>query len=177
MESTNRDRPRVPGERALRITWLQSEVGEQGCLGNGSPASPHACVDTSASRTTKTRINNGMKREKFLKVKKPLKVGTLNVRTVRKEGRLDELVYNFEDFGLSILGIQEHRLEHCEDLSYRSIGKSTFITASCTRNARNSKVGGVGILLSKASYQALSSIEKINDRVIVRHLTETQSVQ
>ena len=74
MESTNRDRPRVPGERALRITWLQSEVGEQGCLGNGSPASPHACVDTSASRMTKTRIDNGMKREKFLKVKKPLKV-------------------------------------------------------------------------------------------------------
>ena len=80
-------------------------MGEQGCLGNGSPASLHACVDTSASSTTKTRIDKGMKREKFLKVK-PLKVGTLNVRTVRKEGRLDELVYNFEDFGLSILGIE-----------------------------------------------------------------------
>ena len=112
-------------------------------------------------------VVKSVKNEKLLRAKKTLKVGTMNVRTVRKAGRLDELVFNFEQYGLSILGIQEHRLEHCEDLSYQSIGKSTFITSSCTRNAGNSKVGGVGILLSRASYKSLSSIERVSERIMV----------
>ena len=107
---------------------------------------------------------------KLIKPKKMMKIGTLNVRTIRKDGRRDELVYHFEQHKLNILGVQEHRIEHEEDLLYQSLGRSsTFITASCTRNSNNSKVGGVGILLDKSSYKALSSIEKINERIILAH--------
>jgi len=104
----------------------------------------------------------------MVKPKKLVNIGTMNVRTISKDGRRAELAYNFERFGLNILGVQEHRREHQEDIAYTNLGTSSmFITASCTRNSKNARVGGVGLLLDKNSYKALSSIEKINERILV----------
>ena len=58
MESKNRDGLLVPGERALRITWLQSETDQWECQGKssgGGPINPYSCVDSSADGKIKNK--------------------------------------------------------------------------------------------------------------------------
>ena len=162
MRRTLRDQPQFPGEGVLQSPGQvrQAKGVTAGC---GSPSNLHSVhVENSMERVKKS--------ECVVKPKKPLKIGTLNVRTISKDGRRSELVYLFEKYGLNMLGVQEHRREHKEDIAYNNLGKSTmFITSSCIRNNQNARVGGVGLLLDKNSYNALSSIEKINERIMVAH--------
>ena len=165
MEGTILERPQFPGLGVLKSPGHERQA-KGGKSGNPS-SNLHNHVEASVERKKASMCDGAVR---LVKPKKIMNVGTFNVRTVSKEGRESELAYNFESHGLNILGVQEHRKEHEEEIAYNQLGSSSmFITASCTRNRRNARVGGVSLLLDRLSYKALSSIEKINDRIIVAH--------
>ena len=65
--------------------------------------------------------------------------------------------------------MQEHRFYHPEhELKYHKFEKGwTFVSTTAWKNARNSTIGGVGILLSPFALKSLNKIEKISPRISI----------
>ena len=57
-----------------------------------------------------------IKKKSVLSCQRATKIGTLNVRTIRTEEKREELGHLFEESGLQILAIQEHRIIHDEPI-------------------------------------------------------------
>ena len=92
---------------------------------------------------------------KFLKTKIPIKIATLNTRTLKDEWRLKELIFNMQKQRISIIGLQEHRRVQKEDLKYLQLEDHLLVTASAWRNSAQAATGGVGILLNKRAESVL----------------------
>ena len=96
---------------------------------------------------------------------------TLNVRTLRPTGRLEELVECSSTLAVDIIAVQEHRFFHPKVLlEFRPVGSYQLVTSSATKNASNSSVGGVGFLLSSKACNNLLSVESISPRIMVLEL-------
>ena len=67
---------------------------------------------------------------------------------------------------ISVVGIQEHRRVHTEDVKYEHIDNHLLVTSSAWRNNAQAAVGGVGLLLNRDAENALSDVTQISDRVI-----------
>ena len=114
--------------------------------------------DASEGRSEKTSL---------LKCKKSIKIATMNVRTIRLKSNQYELVNNATKHGIEIIGIVDHKICHEDELEYHQFEKHTLVTTSAWRNASNSPVGGVGILVNKSVESALGSVQKWNERILV----------
>ena len=58
-----------------------------------------------------------------------------------------------------MLGIQEHRMLHIEDIKYERVNGRTVITSSAWRNDNGAATGGVGNLLnSNLVYSSTMSV-------------------
>ena len=99
----------------------------------------------------------------------PLRISTFNTRTLKDNWRLSELIYNARNQDLSIVGIQEHRRVHEEELNFYQNEGYHFITGSAWRNSSQAAVGGVGILLKNSAERAMSSITSLSPRILVAH--------
>lgn len=94
-------------------------------------------------------------------------IGTLNVRTIREQHKRLELVNRFINSGVKILGIQEHRIVHQEDIKIHQFkGGVTLISASAWRNGRGASMGGVGVMVSKEAYAAVSYLKIYGNRIL-----------
>ena len=113
--------------------------------------------------------NNTTNRTKLLNCKANTTIATLNTRTLRIRKTRDELVHQFLDSKIDILGIQEHRILHEEPFRYEQNYSTEMITASAWRSEAGAAIGGVGILLSAKAKKAFLNIEKVNNRIIVAH--------
>ena len=82
--------------------------------------------------------------------------GTLNVRTIRKRFLQEELASRFLDSGISILGVQEHRIVHGEPIKIERYGKCRLITVSAWRNSGGSSCGGVGVMVTEKASNSIS---------------------
>ena len=89
----------------------------------------------------------------------PLRISTFNTRTLKDNWRLSELIYNARNQDLSIVGIQEHRRVHEEELNQNE--GYHFNTGSAWRNSSQAAVGGVGILLKNSAERAMSTITSL----------------
>lgn len=77
------------------------------------------------------------------------------------------MAHLFEKSGVEILGIQEHRLVHEERVRVERVGGSSYlVTTSATRNSAQAAVGGVGFVLSKKAFQAVTEIRPVTERII-----------
>ena len=94
-------------------------------------------------------------------------IGTLNVRTIRKMHKRLELAHTFESSGVEILAIQEHRIIH-EELTKTTIlsNNAYLITTSAWRNEAKASTGGVGFIMTKKAYNAISKIEPVSPRIL-----------
>ena len=89
-------------------------------------------------------------KQQFMKGKKDVFIGTLNVRTLQKPGKISELIASAQETGHDIICLQEHRFMHEELITKeQSFGEWSLITSSAWKNGVNAANGGVGILFSK----------------------------
>ena len=97
------------------------------------------------------------------------KISTFNVRTLGPIDKIGELVALAAEKRIDIVCIQEHRIFHEEiDINFKDVGKGwRLVTTSCWKNSVNSRIGGVGILISPNAYKSLLSIEKISPRILM----------
>ena len=129
-------------------------------LYDGNPQNPDG-------RAFPDRGESGPKVHRLLKCKSPIILSTLNVRTIMKPERLQELVHNAKQHEIDVIGIQEHRLQHTNsELEFRSVENYQLIT-SAYRNRQGSTSGGIGFLLSPKAVNNMLHIEKISDRIML----------
>ncbi|MEE8288342.1 MAG: reverse transcriptase domain-containing protein [Nitrosomonadaceae bacterium] len=114
-----------------------------------------------------TTENGGNKGNKFVNCKNVLKISTFNVRTIREQRLREELTSNCVKQNIDVIGIQEHRIVHEEEIRYENIQGRTLITSSAWRNSAGAATGGVGILLNTKAAGALSSVIRHDERILV----------
>ncbi|CAH1242794.1 Hypp6974 [Branchiostoma lanceolatum] len=93
-------------------------------------------------------------------------ISTLNVRTIREARSSEELAANLSLYGIDVLGIQEHRIVHEEEVRYEDINGSMLITTTASRNQAGAAVGGVGILLSSKARGSLAKVTSNTARIL-----------
>ena len=57
--------------------------------------------------------------------------------------------------------------ESDDDIVYKQVNSSLFITSSAWRKDANGAVGGVGIIINKRASNVLSEVIKWNERIII----------
>ena len=124
--------------------------------------SPETCVANRKSNKSGNQNN-------LLSCKNVTKVATQNVRTLRHQGKRDELACAFNKANLNILGIVDHKLVHSEEIKTEDRNKCTLITSSAWRNSNGAASGGVGLLMSKTTESALAEVKSFNERIIIAH--------
>ena len=93
-------------------------------------------------------------------------IGTLNVRTARERYKQLEMASLFLESGVSILGVQEHRIVHNEAVRIERYNGSRFITVSAWRNSGGASQGGVGVMVTEKAYGAISLIRPYGSRIL-----------
>ena len=103
-------------------------------------------------------------RRKLLKKKKKnvLRIGTWNVRTLKKAGKLHLVIHELEDVNVDITGLSEIRWTG--EGHFRS-GDSTVIFSGGINGQ-----GGVAVLLNKRLSGSLISYNPVSDRIVVVRL-------
>ena len=105
----------------------------------------------------------------LLSCKNVTNVATHNVRSLRNQGKSDELAFAFNKANLNILGIVDHKLVHEEETLTKKLDKCPLITSSAWRNSNGASNGGVGLLLNKTTESALADIKSFNEGILTAH--------
>ena len=103
----------------------------------------------------------------FLRCRNSMKIATFNVNTIRNDNKKEELAYVTNKHQIEIIGIQEHRIIHNDEIEYRNLGDHHLITSSAWRNNAQASQGGVGLLLGSKARKALLKVHKIHPRILV----------
>ncbi|XP_038055821.1 craniofacial development protein 2-like [Patiria miniata] len=109
-------------------------------------------------------------RKGLARPRKTILFGQLNCRSLSSLSSREELNKHICDYNLSVTCIQEHRQVHRPedpDIRISSLGSSTIFTSSATRNRQGAAVGGVAITVQTSLLPLLTSISKINDRIML----------
>ena len=70
-------------------------------------------------------------KQKLLKCKQTIQIGTFNVRTLNRIGQLPEVTASAVEHKIDIICIQDHRYTHPEDIKYHETGNGwTLATVS-----------------------------------------------
>ncbi|XP_078661569.1 uncharacterized protein LOC144905694 [Branchiostoma floridae x Branchiostoma belcheri] len=93
-------------------------------------------------------------------------ISTLNVRTLKEARCREELATNLSLYEIDVLGIQEHRIVHEEEVKHEVINGQQLITTSATRNQAGAAVGGVGIMLGSTASSSLAKVTKNTERIL-----------
>ncbi|XP_072017039.1 uncharacterized protein [Amphiura filiformis] len=91
----------------------------------------------------------------------------MNTRTLRSPHKQIELCALAQDYKIDVIGIQEHRTVHDDQLQYENLIEGfQLITSSAWRNSMGAAVGGVGVLLSNFARKVLVSVCYISPRIL-----------
>ena len=94
-------------------------------------------------------------------------VGTFNIRTAREEYKRLELAATFIESNIQILGIQEHRIVHEEPIRMEKLNKGAcLVTTSAWRNSSGASTGGVGFMVTREAFDAISLVKSYSNRVM-----------
>ena len=144
----------------------QMDSGTDDPAGLNLPGRPVG--DSSSSDGTPKNTRNTKKRLLGARKEDAVWIGTLNVRTCRKTSVRLELVDRFLDNGLEVLGVQEHRVVHSEDLKVEHHQEGVrFISVSAWRNGSGASVGGVGALVSRKAYDSICLMRGFGSRILL----------
>lgn len=129
---------------------------------------------TSLNPPGRDMVGRNRKKEKFklLKLKKDYIVPVLNVGTVKRTIKKEELKQRFSKNRIDILGIVDHKNIHDDPIEYYEKQNVTFITTSATKNANNAQIRGLGLLINRTLSAALAQIKPHNSRIFVAHFNE-----
>ncbi|MEM7019132.1 MAG: hypothetical protein AAF512_17545 [Pseudomonadota bacterium] len=158
MTKTHSTRVSAPDITQPEVNDASSENFESNDAARVNPSGPRA-VDRRSNKSGNNLLN----------CKNETHVATINVRTLRHQGKTDELAYAFNKANLDILGVVDHKLVHDEVTQTKNLEKCTLITSSAWRNSNGASSGGVGLLVSKTTESALAGIIPFNERIIIAH--------
>ena len=97
---------------------------------------------------------------KLLSFKKDFIISVMNVPTIRKKSKQEELIGHFNKFKIDILGIIDHKMVHDGDHHKKDKkDNSALIATSATRNANKTPISGIGLLLNRTSSASLAEIK------------------
>ena len=113
---------------------------------------------------------------KLLYCKREIYMATMNVRSIHVQNQREELARNFQDKGICILGIVDHKIVHEDLVTFQQFDEVTMITSSAWCNARNAAVSGVGLMLSKQATQALLEVVPLNECIITAHFSGNPAI-
>ncbi|XP_066917222.1 craniofacial development protein 2-like [Clytia hemisphaerica] len=97
-------------------------------------------------------------------IREPIILSTYNVRTLYKTGKFQQLCSGGIDAGVNIAGIQEHRLHSTDPISQKWSDDKNWLFFY--NSASQSRVGGVGLLVSKNFVKCVTGSKFISDRII-----------
>ena len=106
---------------------------------------------------------------KLLNFKKDCTISVMNLRTIRKKSKQEELINHFNNYKIGILGIADQKIIYDDPIEYHEKDNSTLITTSATRNANNAPIGGIELLLNSTSSASLAEIKPYNSLILVAH--------
>ena len=106
---------------------------------------------------------------KLLNFKKDCTISVMNLRTIRKKSKQEELITHFNNYKIGILGIADQKIIYDDPIEYHEKDNSTLITTSAARNANNTPISGIELLLNSTSSASLAEIKPYNSRVLVAH--------
>ena len=75
-------------------------------------------------------MENNSQPRSFLKCRHLMKIAIFNVNTIRNDNQKEELAYMANKRQIEIIGIQEHRIIHNDEIEYRKVGEHLLITSS-----------------------------------------------
>ena len=112
--------------------------------------------------------NRSDKNCRLLNCSQDVLISTQNVRTIRQQGKPEELAHLFNSYNQSILGIVDHKLVHTDEkIKTIDLDKCVLITTAAWRTSSGAASGGVGIVVSKKIEKSLTNIESFNERILV----------
>ena len=106
-------------------------------------------------------------RSKLLSCRKMIHVSMMNVRTVQDQNHRAELVHNFTQQKIEVLGIQEHCIIHDDPVKHENIQGKTLVTSSAWRNDAGAATGGVGVLLNSHATKCVTDVRNHTERILV----------
>ena len=102
----------------MSVAWRCAVGGRKGSYDSGSLKPSGGLLDDTVANSISDGPNlsaipnRKATKGSLLSCKKYMAIGTLNVRTIRLQHKRTELAHLFEEQGIGILGIQEHRIIH-----------------------------------------------------------------
>ena len=118
-------------------------------------------------RESPERGTTGKPYPAILRRRDPIVVASFNTCTARAEERQIEIAHCADSCQVEILGVQEHRIAHEEEVKFQRIQNYHLVTSSAWRNEAQASQGGVGLLLSSRAKNALRSVESITKRTLI----------
>ena len=135
-----------------------------------SSVSPNTTDDETGLNLNRRPFFDPSSNKGIFRLKRSNRIGTLNCHSLNSAFARAELNLLINKFILHIVCIQEHRLLHKEndpEIISHDIGKNILFTASAYKNEINASVGGVGLTVQKQLLPILTSIKKVNDRILI----------
>jgi hypothetical protein len=109
-------------------------------------------------------------------IHKAITISTYNVRTLKKLGKLHQLIHGCNDNNIDLVAVQEHRWQtHGQTGTYIETwnnSKWRFEYSSATLTGQ----GGVGLLMNPRFSALHSSTEKISDRILIVHFKTNPAI-
>ena len=154
----------MANERTLmNVTIIEPEsppkVGGGNRVVESSTLQPHAVKNDGAVLKPNGRtVPDALRVPTLIKPQKITKISSFNIRTAKDDWRIHELVSNMEKQHISILGLQEHRRVHDEELLYKHVDNHLLVSSSAWRNSAQAATGGVGIIMNKSAERVLCDV-------------------
>ena len=139
----------------LPVAGVHRNIAEEG--GAGPPPRGHY-DDRTVNPQGGVLSDHSTPSKALMHCRRPFIMGTSNACALREDARLVELVHCAEEQGVEILGMQEHRRVHTEDLLYRGVERITLITSSAWQNEAQAATGGVGLMLDSRARKVLRRV-------------------
>ena len=104
-------------------------------------------------------------------MKREIKIGIWNVRTLRETGKLRQAVACIKSYGLNILEMSEVRWREFGEVITHD--ETTFIYSGRPQDEDNKSREVVGILMDKEAKKSLIEWHPLSARIIVAHFKTT----
>lgn len=170
MKLLNSTRVRAPNSDHVEVRQLYDSVGLKPITGGSDDdvLSTPTLQDGTDQRKMKKKSEENCGSIGVVSCRNRVNIGTLNVRTIREHYKRVELAKLFLDSNIAVLGVQEHRIVHDEEIRIEKQAKGVhLVTTSAWRNSRQAATGGVGFMLTQRAYKAVSLMKSYQGRVFL----------
>ena len=106
---------------------------------------------------------------KLLRCKTKILTSKFDARNPIRPSQIKKVIGNAKLHNISILCLEEHRIFHQDNyINYKAYPSGwTIANFTAWKNTKNTRMGGIGLLINQSGYKALNNIESTNQRTKV----------